>query len=70
ICPIAGILAAAMMMDTLGEEEVARDIENAVAAALATGRFGDLSTTGGVKTYEYGDYIAGILAGTITPEPA
>ena len=70
ICPIAGILAAAMMMDALGEEKVAKDIEDAVAAALATGRFGDLSTTSGVKTYEYGDYIAGILSGTVTPEPA
>lgn len=69
ICPIAAILAASMMMDALGEEAVAREIENAVQSALATGRFGDLSTSSGVRTQEYGDYIVGIIEGAITPEP-
>ncbi len=70
ICPIAAILAGAMMMDHLGEEQVAQEIESAVAKALGTGRFGDLSTRSGVRTQEYGDYIVGIIEGTITPEPA
>ncbi|MBC7287571.1 MAG: 3-isopropylmalate dehydrogenase [Armatimonadetes bacterium] len=60
-CPIAAILAAAMMMDVLGEEKVAAEIESAVEKALASGRFGDLSTSSGVRTSEYGDAIVEII---------
>jgi 3-isopropylmalate dehydrogenase len=69
ICPIAAILAGAMLMDEIGEHAVAQEIENAVQTALATGRFGDLSTSSGVPTPEYGDYIIGIIEGTVVPEP-
>ncbi len=70
ICPIAAILAGGMLMEQLGEEAVAREIEESTCAALATGRFGDLSTSSGIRTPEYTDYIIGIIEGHITPEPA
>jgi 3-isopropylmalate dehydrogenase len=66
ICPIAAILSAAMMMDVLGETAVAAEIEDATSAALGTGRFGDLSTRSGHRTYEYGDYIVGLIEDTVT----
>ncbi|MGD9520116.1 MAG: 3-isopropylmalate dehydrogenase [Armatimonadota bacterium] len=69
ICPIAAILAGAMLMEELGEIAIAREIEGAVEAALATGRFGDLSTSSGIRTPEYSDYIIGIIEGSITPQP-
>ncbi len=61
VCPIAAILAAGMMMEVLGEEKVAAEIENAVETALASGRFGDLSTSSGVRTQEYGDTIVRVI---------
>ena len=60
ICPVAAISAAAMMMEHLEEEQVAQSIENAVIAALASGKLGDLSTKSGVNTTEAGDLIASL----------
>ncbi|MFQ6132202.1 MAG: 3-isopropylmalate dehydrogenase [Armatimonadota bacterium] len=62
ICPIASILAAGMMMETLGEEECGRLIEEGVARALASGKLGDLSTKSGVSTSEQGETVAQYVA--------
>ncbi len=61
ICPVAAICAAGMMMEHLGEVEAGQAIENAVIAALASGKLGDLSTKSGVKTTQAGDLIAGLV---------
>ncbi len=61
ICPVAAICAAGMMMEHLGEVEAGQAIENAVIAALASGKLGDLSTRSGVKTTQAGDLIAGLV---------
>ncbi len=62
ICPVAAILAAGMMMEHLGEKETGRLIEDGVAAALGSGKLGDLSTKSGVSTSEQGDIIASCVA--------
>jgi 3-isopropylmalate dehydrogenase len=61
ICPIAAIAATGMMMEHLGEVECGRAIENAVIAALASGKLGDLSTGSGVSTTEAGDLVASLV---------
>lgn len=61
ICPVAAICAAGMMMEHLSEKQVGKAIENAVIAALASGKLGDLSTKSGVKTTEAGDLIASLV---------
>ncbi len=61
ICPVAAICAVGMMMEYLGEEQAGQAIENAVIAALASGKLGDLSTRSGVKTTEAGDLIASLV---------
>ncbi|HUP43145.1 MAG TPA: 3-isopropylmalate dehydrogenase [Thermoanaerobaculia bacterium] len=60
--PLAAILSAALMLDSLGHQDAARRVEDAVAEALRTGRTtadlgGDL-TTGAV-----GDRIAAAVGG-------
>jgi len=61
ICPVAAICAVGMMMEHLGEVEAGQAIENAVIAALASGKLGDLSTRSGVKTTQAGDLIASLV---------
>ncbi len=61
ICPIASISAAGMMMEHLGEVECGKAIEDAVIAALASGKLGDLSTRSGVSTTEAGDLVASLV---------
>jgi len=61
VCPVASICAVQMMMEHLGEVDAATAIEKAVAAALASGKLGDLSTRSGVKTTEAGDLIASLV---------
>ncbi len=61
ICPVAAICAAGMMMEHLGETDVASTIDRAVSEALASGKLGDLSTTSGVRTTEAGDLIASLV---------
>jgi len=61
ICPIAAIAAAGMMMEHLGEVECGQAIENAVIAALASGKLGDLSTKSGVSTTAAGDLVASLV---------
>jgi 3-isopropylmalate dehydrogenase len=61
ICPVAAIAAAGMMMEHLGETEVANAIDKATQDALASGKLGDLSTSSGVGTVATGDLIAGLI---------
>ncbi len=61
ICPVAAIAAAGMMMEHLGEAECGQAIDRAVAAALASGKLGDLSTRSGVSTTKAGDMVAGLV---------
>jgi len=62
ICPVAAISAAGMMMEHLGETQVAALIEQGVAQALASGKLGDLSTRSGVPTDKQGDIVAEYVA--------
>lgn len=55
--PVATILAGAMMMDTLGEYEIASSIENATEAVLAKGRVRCRDFGGNATTVDIGDEI-------------
>ncbi len=55
--PVATILAGAMMMDTLGEYEIASSIENATEAVLAEGRVRCRDFGGNATTVDIGDEI-------------
>lgn len=62
INPLAAINAGAMMMDTLGETAMAKAIDNAVTAALASGKIKSLSAGKmGMGTTEVGDFVAGLV---------
>ncbi|MFA6571758.1 MAG: isocitrate/isopropylmalate dehydrogenase family protein [Bacteroidota bacterium] len=56
--PIATILAAKMMLDWLGEKEMAEKIEKATAAVIAEGLCRTYDMGGNAKTYEMGQAIA------------
>jgi 3-isopropylmalate dehydrogenase len=55
--PIAQILAAKMMLDWLGEKEMAEKIEDAVAAVIAEGNFRTYDMGGNTTTSEMADAI-------------
>lgn len=58
INPLASILALAMMLANLGEEEAALKVEDAVSKALATGRIKDMGAGKmGLTTSEVGDLV-------------
>lgn len=62
INPLAAISAAGMMMDTLGEEKVAKAIENAIEKALLSGKIKSLSAGKmGLGTNEVGDLVASLI---------
>lgn len=62
INPMAAIGAAAMMMDTLGEHEMAQAIENAMISALKTGKIKSMSAGKmGMGTTQVGDFIASMV---------
>ncbi|MCL2665442.1 MAG: isocitrate/isopropylmalate family dehydrogenase, partial [Defluviitaleaceae bacterium] len=62
INPIAAINAGAMMLELLGEEAAAKDIDNALVAALNTGKIKDMAAGRmGLSTTETGDLIAGLI---------
>jgi 3-isopropylmalate dehydrogenase len=62
INPLAAINAGAMMMDTLGEAKMAKAIDDAVTAALATGRIKSMSAGKmGLSTTEMGDFVASLV---------
>jgi tartrate dehydrogenase/decarboxylase/D-malate dehydrogenase len=62
--PIASIEAVRMMLDHLGEEEAAQDIENAISKHLASGEIKTADMGGNNKTHEVGDSIKRILSKT------
>jgi 3-isopropylmalate dehydrogenase len=62
ICPVAAIAAAQMMLETLGEEEAGKAIEDAIIAALGTGKIKSLSAGKmGMGTSEVGDLVASLV---------
>jgi 3-isopropylmalate dehydrogenase len=58
INPVAAILACAMLLDQLGEEEAARSIEDAVIKVVGTKLKGVNAGKMGYSTTEVGDLIA------------
>ena len=58
INPVAAVLAAAMMLDTLGESQAAQDVERAVAEVTGTRMKSMASGQMGHSTSEVGDLIA------------
>lgn len=62
INPLAAIYAASMMMDTLGEQQVALAIEQAIQKALLSGKIKSLSAGKmGLTTTEVGDLVASLV---------
>jgi 3-isopropylmalate dehydrogenase len=62
INPIAAINAAGMMLDTLGCHDAAAAIDNAVTAALNSGKIKSLAAGKmGMGTTQIGDLVAGLL---------
>lgn len=60
INPIAAIMAGGMMLDNLGEEKAAKAVEDAVVAALKSGKLKSMAAGKmGLGTREVGDLIAG-----------
>ena len=59
-CPVAAIAAVQMMLETLGETAAALAVDNAITAALATGK---VSTTTGPEgsTQQTGDLVASLI---------
>lgn len=60
INPLATINAAGMMLDVLGEKQAAADIENAIIAALETGKIPSLAA-GAIATDACGDLVASLI---------
>lgn len=62
INPLAAICAGGMMMETLGEDKIAKAIDAAVFKALESGKVKSMSAGKmGMGTREMGDYIASLL---------
>ncbi|MDR1195969.1 MAG: 3-isopropylmalate dehydrogenase [Endomicrobium sp.] len=62
INPIATINAGAMLLDTIGESQAAKDIDNAVIKALESGKIKSMSAGKmGMGTTEVGDLIASLI---------
>lgn len=62
INPLAAIYAASMMMDILGEKQVALAIEQAIQKALLSGKIKSLSAGKmGLTTTEVGDLVASLV---------
>ncbi len=60
INPLATINAASMMLDVLGEKAAAADVENAIIAALETGKIPHLGA-GAIPTDACGDLVASLI---------
>jgi len=62
INPLAAINAGTMMMETLGEEKMAKAMDNAVTDALKSGRIKSMSAGKmGMSTTEMGDFVASLV---------
>ena len=57
VCPLAAISATQMMLEFLGAERAARRIDRAMEKALTSGRIPSLSTSSGLRTWEYTDVV-------------
>jgi 3-isopropylmalate dehydrogenase len=60
--PVGAILAAGLMLDTLGHKEAARDVEAAVQTVLKTGKFKTPDIGGKTPTHNVGSAIADAIA--------
>jgi len=60
--PMGAMLSTALMLEDLGHDEAALELENAVAAAIRAGET-TVDLGGTLKTHEVGDRIARALAG-------
>lgn len=56
-CPIGAIMAASMMMDTLGEKAAAKRIEDSVAYLLSSGKIKSTDARSGISTTQMGDMV-------------
>ncbi|HEY6572197.1 MAG TPA: isocitrate/isopropylmalate family dehydrogenase, partial [Candidatus Eisenbacteria bacterium] len=63
--PIATILAAKMMLDWLGEREMAERIERAVAEVIKEGKIRTYDMGGSATTMQMAEAVAHHLAGTV-----
>ncbi len=63
-CPIAAIMAGAMMLDFLGETNGSQRIEQAVTTILKEGKLPSLDARSGIKTSEVGDMVAKTVTDT------
>lgn len=61
--PIASIESIRLMLDHLGEERAARDIEKGVARVLAKGKVKTRDMGGKSKTWEIGDEVKRVILG-------
>ncbi len=62
INPLAAIYAGKMMVEFLGEEEMAKDIENAIQQALLSGKIKSLAAGKmGLTTQQVGDLVASLV---------
>jgi len=62
INPLAAIGAAGMMLDTLGETEAAKAVDNAISKVLGSGRIKSLAAGKmGMTTSEVGDFVASLI---------
>jgi 3-isopropylmalate dehydrogenase len=62
ICPLAAIAAAQMLVAQLGEERAAERMEQAIIAALSSGKIKSLSAGRmGLSTSEVGDLVASLV---------
>jgi len=62
INPLAAIGAAGMMLDTLGETEAAKAVDNAISKALGSGKIKSLAAGKmGMTTSEVGDFVASLI---------
>lgn len=62
INPLAAIGAAGMMLDTLGETEAAKAVDNAISKALGSGRIKSLAAGKmGMTTSQVGDFVASLI---------
>lgn len=62
INPLAAIYAASMMMEFLGEEKIAKSIDEAIQKALLSGKIKSLSAGKmGLTTSEVGDLVASLV---------
>jgi tartrate dehydrogenase/decarboxylase/D-malate dehydrogenase len=57
--PVGAIIAAAMMLDFLGEQEAARLIEASVRSLLVSGAIPSLDAGSGLTTEQIGDLVVG-----------